>query len=150
MQIVSFHMEGRAAAWLQWASRNTLLSSWLEFVKAVQHCFGPTIYEDIEGNLSKLIQTSLVYDFQAAFEDLMNKVMGISKLPPPPPPLISFFIIGSKPAICHELLFNRPSTLMETFALARAYEAHKEDIWISGFTGSRKTQPNPYSQATLA
>ena len=137
-------MEGRAAAWLQLASRNSLLSSWLEFVKAVRHRFGPAIYEDIEGNLSKLIQTSLVYDFQVAFEDLMNKVIGISK-----PPFVSFFIIGSKPAIRHEL-FNRPSTLMGTFSLTRAYEAHKEDILSSGFTGSQKTQPNPYNQATLA
>ena len=88
----------------------------------MRHHFGPAIYEDVEGNLSKLTQNGLVFDFQAAFEDLMNKVARISE-----PLLISFFITGLKPAIRRELLFNRASSLMEAFALAKAYEAHKED-----------------------
>ena len=68
----------------------------------------------------------------------MNKVIEIYE-----PLLISFFITGLKPAIRRELLFNRPSSLMEAFALARAYEARKEDGWTSGFFGPRKSQPNP-------
>ena len=44
LQIVSFHMEGRAATWFQWASRNSLLSSWSKFIKAVRHRFGMAIY----------------------------------------------------------------------------------------------------------
>ena len=67
----------------------------------------------------------------------MNKVTGISE-----PLLISFFITGLKPAIRRELLFNRPSSLMEAFALARAYEARKEDGWTSGFFGPRRSQPS--------
>ena len=74
LQIVSFHLEGRVVAWFQWASRNNLLSSWSEFVTAVPHHFGPAVFEDFEGNLSKLTQNGSVSDFQAAFEDLMNKV----------------------------------------------------------------------------
>ena len=138
LQIVSFHLEGRAAAWFQWASRNNLLSSWPEFVTAVRHRFGPAVFEDFEGNLSKLTQNGSVSDFQAAFEDLMNKVTGISE-----PLLISFFITGLKPAIRRELLFNRPLSLMEDFALARAYEARKEDGWTSGFFGPPRSQPSP-------
>ena len=116
LQIVSFHLEERAAVWFQWASRNNLLSSWPEFVTAVRHRFGPAVFEDFEGNLSKLTQTGSVSDFQAAFEDLMNKVTEISE-----PLLISFFITGLKPAIRRKLLFNRPSSLMEAFALARTF-----------------------------
>ena len=52
------------------------------------------MYEDHQGNLSKLTQTSTVAEFQSAFEELMNKVTGISK-----PLLISFFITGLKPDI---------------------------------------------------
>ena len=96
-------MEGHAAAWFQWASRNSLLSSWSEFVNVVRHRFGLAIYEDFEGNLSKLTQIGSVFDFQAAFEDLLNKVTGISELL-----LISFFITGLKPIIRRELLFNHP------------------------------------------
>ncbi|PNX65696.1 hypothetical protein L195_g062727, partial [Trifolium pratense] len=54
LQIVAFHLDGRAAAWFQWATRNNLLSSWPVFLAAVRHRFGPTQYEDIEGDLSKL------------------------------------------------------------------------------------------------
>ena len=138
LQIVSFHLEGRAATWFQWASRKNLLASWPEFVTAVRHLFGPAIFEDFEGNISKLTQNGLVSDFQAAFEDLMNKVTGISEPLP-----ISFFITGLKPAICRELLFNQPSSLMEDFALARVYEARKEDGWTSGFFGPLRSQPSP-------
>ena len=138
LQIVSFHLEGRATAWFQWASRNNLLSSWSEFVTAVRLRFGPAIFEDFEGNLSKLTQNGSVSDFQTAFEDLVNKVTEIYE-----PLLISFFITRLKLAIRRELLFNRPSSLMEAFALARAYEARKEDGWTSGFFGPRKSQPSP-------
>ena len=101
LQIVSFHLEGRATAWFQWASCNNLLTSWPEFVTTVQHRSGPAVYEDLKGNLLKLTQNGSVSNFQAAFDDLMNKVSGISE-----PPLISFFITSLKPAIRHELLFN--------------------------------------------
>lgn len=48
----------------------------------------------------------------------MNKVTGISE-----PLLISFFITVLKSEIRRELLFSRPSSMMEAFALARAYES---------------------------
>ncbi|MCH98142.1 hypothetical protein A2U01_0019141, partial [Trifolium medium] len=122
LQIVAFHLDGRAAAWFQWAMRNGLLSSWPVFREAVRHRFGPTTYEDVEGDLSKLSQTGSVADFQAQFEDLMNKVTGISE-----PLLISFFITGLKRSLRRELQFHRPPTLMEAFAMARAYEARLDD-----------------------
>ena len=82
-------MEDRAAAWFQWAMRNHLLPSWTVFMEVVRNRFGPTPYEDVEGDLSKLSQIGSVADFQAQFEDLMNKVTGISESL-----LISFFITG--------------------------------------------------------
>ncbi|XP_050911420.1 uncharacterized protein LOC127126527 [Lathyrus oleraceus] len=122
LQIVSFHLEGRAAGWFQWATRNNLFTSWQAFLTSVRHRFGPTAYEDVEGELSKLSQTGSVADFQAQFEDLMNKVNGISE-----PLLISFFITGLKQTLRRELQFHRPPTLMEAFAMARAYEARLGD-----------------------
>ncbi|KAH9745870.1 E3 ubiquitin-protein ligase CCNB1IP1-like [Citrus sinensis] len=99
--IVSFHMEGRAN---------------------LKHRFGASLYDDPQGNLFKLTQTTTVAEFQTAFEDLMNRVTGISE-----PLLISFFITRLKPDIRRELLFARPSSLIEAFALARAYEARAEE-----------------------
>lgn len=77
---------------------------------------------DPQGALSKLSQTSTVADFQASFGDLMNQVRGI-----PEHLLISFFIMGLKSEIHRELSISRPSSLVETFALAQAYEARLED-----------------------
>lgn len=79
------------------------------------------MYEDHQGNLSKLTQTTTVAEFQSAFEDLMNKVTSISE-----PLLISFFITGLKLDIRRELLFTRPTSLMEAFALTRAYKARSD------------------------
>ncbi|KAH9649714.1 hypothetical protein KPL70_026087 [Citrus sinensis] len=122
LRIVSFHMEGRATAWYQWMKMNSLLTTWKEFLQNLKHHFGASLYEDPQGNLSKLSQTTTVAEFQTSFEDLMNRVTGISE-----PLLISFFITGLKSNIRRELLFARPSSLMEAFALARAYEARAEE-----------------------
>lgn len=115
---------------------NGLLTTWSEFLLNLKHRFGASMYEDPQGNLSKLTQTSSVAEFQSAFEKLMNKVTGISK-----PLLVSFFITGLKPSIRQELLFSRPSTLMEAFAIVRAYEARK-----SPFTPHFPTSPSPHKQ----
>nr|GLL17711.1 uncharacterized protein LOC107177859 [Ipomoea trifida] len=53
----------------------------------------------------------------------MNKVTGISESI-----LISMFIAGLKSHIRRELQRARPTSLMETFALAREYEVHHEEL----------------------
>ena len=82
----------------------------------IPHRFSPSTYEDYEGSLSKLTQTGSVADFQAQFEELMNKVTDIFE-----PLFTSFFITGLQHNICRELQFHRPSTLIEAFSMARAY-----------------------------
>lgn len=119
MKIVSFHMEGKAAAWFQWMKANHLLSTW---PVSVRHKFGSFLYEDPQGTLSKLTQTASVAEFQSEFENFMNQVEGISETL-----LISFFITGLKSNIQRELSFSKPTTLMEAFSHARAYEARLEE-----------------------
>lgn len=119
--IIFFHLEGRASAWYQWMKANDLLTSWKDFLQNLKFHFDASLYEDHQGNLSKLIQKSTVAEFQTEFEDLMNKVTGISKLL-----LISFFITGLWADIRHELLLSRPSSLIEAFALAHMFEARGE------------------------
>ncbi|CAI8603171.1 unnamed protein product [Vicia faba] len=46
---------------------------WKVFLTVIRHRFSLKAYEDVEGVLSKLSQTTLVVYFQAQFEDLMNK-----------------------------------------------------------------------------
>ncbi|CAA0838264.1 Unknown protein [Striga hermonthica] len=138
LRIVSFHMEGKAAAWFQWMKSNNLLTDWKAFLVNLKHRFGSSVYEDPEGALSKLVQNTSVAEFQSAFEDLMNKVRGISESL-----LISFFVTGLKPDIRRELLLNRPSSLMEAFALARAYEARAEEMRFNLRIGPKGNQTSP-------
>lgn len=142
LPILSFNTEGRAAAWFQWASRNELLTSWSVFVDVVRIRFGPSLYDDVEGDLSKLTKIGFVADFQAQFEDLMNKVIGISESH-----LISFFITSLKRSLRRELQFHRPPTLMEAFAMAKAYEARLDDTPVSGKPWSRGLAQSPTSSA---
>lgn len=122
LRIVSFHMEGKAAAWFQWMKANNLLNTWTEFLNSLKNRFGATPYNDPQGLLSKLSQTTTVAEFQSSFEDLMNQVTQI-----PESLLISFFITGLRSDIRRELSFARPPTLMETFALARAFEVRLDE-----------------------
>lgn len=87
LRIVSFYMEGKAATCYQWIKANSFLTSLREFLVNLKHRFGISIYEDHQGNLSKLTQTAPVAEFQSAFKELMNKITRISE-----PLLFSFFI----------------------------------------------------------
>nr|GEX74024.1 retrotransposon-related protein [Tanacetum cinerariifolium] len=57
LRMVGFSLEGDAAEWFRWMSRNNLITTWDEFLESVQHRFGPCKYEDPQGALSKLLQT---------------------------------------------------------------------------------------------
>lgn len=140
LRIVSFHMDGPAAAWFQWMKTNHLLSTWPVFLHSMRHRFGGSLYEDSQGELSKLTQTSSVAEFQTTFENLMNKVDGISE-----PLLISLFISGLKSDIRRELSFSKPNTLMEAFSLAKAYEARLEKTRAESKVGFRE----PYKATPL-
>lgn len=77
---------------------NNLLTTWLAFLNNPKHRFGVSMYEDHQGHLTKLTHASSVAEYQCAFVDLMNKIMGISETF-----LKSFFIIGLKLDICRDL-----------------------------------------------
>ncbi|KAH9646732.1 hypothetical protein KPL70_024964 [Citrus sinensis] len=125
----------------QWMKANNLLSTWQNFLINLKQRFGTSMYEDHQGNLSKLTQTSTVADFQSAFEDLMNKVTAISE-----PLLVSFFITGLKPDIRRELLFARPTSFMKAFALAKT-SSRSWTKWTPSSTHTHQStitaSPNP-------
>ncbi|XP_043725704.1 uncharacterized protein LOC122672270 [Telopea speciosissima] len=92
--VASFHMDGAASSWFQWMHNNNLLGSWKSFLAALLQRFGPTAFDDHRGALSKLQQTGDVAAYQAQFEQLSNKVSGLSEQF-----LLSFFILGLKPEL---------------------------------------------------
>ncbi|GKD28060.1 ty3-gypsy retrotransposon protein [Tanacetum coccineum] len=122
LHIVGFNLEGAAAEWFRWMSRNGLITMWDMFEESVKNRFGPSKYEDPQGALSKLLQLGMVEEYQREFEKLMNRVTYI-----PETLLISFYVSGLKLHIQRELLVSRPATLGDAFALAQITEARLED-----------------------
>ena len=72
---------------------NKQLTSWSKFVEALQNRFGPSAYEDVQGLLSKLVQTTSLASYQSQFEALSNRTVGLSESF-----LLSCFISGLDPA----------------------------------------------------
>ncbi|GJW82381.1 retrotransposon-related protein [Tanacetum coccineum] len=122
LKIVGFNLEGAAAEWFQWMTRNGLITNWARFEESARNCFGPSEYEDPNGALSKLLQLGTVKDYQREFEKLMNRAMDI-----PDSLLISFYISGLKLHLQREFLVSRPTTLGDSFSLALITEAHLDD-----------------------
>ncbi|XP_057485835.1 fucosyltransferase 2-like [Actinidia eriantha] len=77
--ISSFNLDGPALSWFKWMHSNGFIESWKGFLKALNHRFGPSMYEDYRGALSKLQQTSSVTDYQTKFEDLSTKFKSFSQ-----------------------------------------------------------------------
>ncbi|GKC86150.1 ty3-gypsy retrotransposon protein, partial [Tanacetum coccineum] len=123
LQIVGFNLEGATMDWFWWMLWNGLITTWDRFVESFKNRFRRSEYEDPEGALSKLLQLGTVKDYQQEFEKLMNRVMDI-----PDSLLISFYISGLKINLQHELLVSRPTTLGDSFFLARITEARLEVI----------------------
>ncbi|GKD36555.1 ty3-gypsy retrotransposon protein [Tanacetum coccineum] len=122
LKIVGFNLEGAAAEWFQWMTKNGLITTWTRFEESVRNCFGPSEYEDPNGALSKLLQLGTVKDYQREFEKLMNRATDI-----PDSLLISFYISGLKLHLQREFLVSRPTTLGDAFSLSLITEARLDD-----------------------
>ena len=85
-------------------------------MKAINLRFGPSMYEDARGALSKLQQTITVAIYQAQFEELSTKVNGLSEQF-----LLSLYISGLKPEIRCEILVAQPQSLLQAMVLARQF-----------------------------
>ncbi|GJZ84443.1 ty3-gypsy retrotransposon protein [Tanacetum coccineum] len=49
LRIVGFNLEGAAAEWFRWMSRNGLITTWDMFEESVKNRFGPSKYEERKG-----------------------------------------------------------------------------------------------------
>nr|GEZ62120.1 hypothetical protein [Tanacetum cinerariifolium] len=73
-----FYFTGDALSWYKHLSNNNLLSTWPEFIRALETRFGPSTYENHHATLFKLRQTSTVASYQTKFERISNCVTGLS------------------------------------------------------------------------
>jgi hypothetical protein len=75
--ISSFNMEGKALVWFQELRNGNNLTTWNEFLKAIQTRFGRSIYDDPMESLVSLKQTGSVEEYKCQFELLANRVVGL-------------------------------------------------------------------------
>nr|KYP60274.1 hypothetical protein KK1_015727 [Cajanus cajan] len=120
--IVAFYMQGAALSWFKWMFHNNQLGDWTSFARALEIRFGPSSYENHQGELLKLRQTGSVTDFQVNFEKLSNRVFGI-----PPEVLKNCFISGLLPEIQNEIALFQPQTISQAIGLAKLIEAKLKD-----------------------
>ncbi|KAJ9567835.1 hypothetical protein OSB04_003801 [Centaurea solstitialis] len=90
LPLVVFYFTGEALSWYKHLANNDLLTTWPEFCRALELRFGPSAYENHQANLFKLKQTSTVAAYQAEFEQISNRVDGLT-----PVAIHNCFISGS-------------------------------------------------------
>ncbi|KAL0399243.1 UNVERIFIED_CONTAM: Retrovirus-related Pol polyprotein from transposon.6 [Sesamum radiatum] len=118
LPMVSFYMQGEALSWFKWMHSNHQLSSWDAFVRALELRFGPSSFDNHQAALFKLRQRGSVADFQAEFERLCNRVVGL-----PPEAILNCFISGLRSDIQRELAVLQPSSISQAVGLAKLLEA---------------------------
>ncbi|XP_059456434.1 uncharacterized protein LOC132186472 [Corylus avellana] len=117
LRITAFHMEGKALSWFQ-ALRNTNnLSSWNDFLIAIQVRFGKGAYDDPMETLSKLKQVGSLEEYKTQFEILANRVLLLIDSHK-----LSMFLGGLRDDIRLPVRMFNPKTLNDAYALARIQE----------------------------
>ena len=89
LQIASFYLDGAALSWFQWMYQNNQLTTWADFLNALEMRFAPSFYDDPWGAFFKLTQHRSVNSYLSKFENLANRIVCL-----PPSFLLSCFVSG--------------------------------------------------------
>ncbi|XP_062114581.1 uncharacterized protein LOC133825687 [Humulus lupulus] len=123
LSIVAFHLDGVPSTWFQWMEKGGSFSDWEAFLRALQLCFGASIYDDPLGRISKLTQLGKVSDYRVEFESLMPRITGVQESM-----FLNFFIWWLKLEIRRELLMVKPVDLADAMAKAQLFEERYDDF----------------------
>jgi hypothetical protein len=115
--ISAFHMDGKALVWLQELKASYEVSSWTDFVQAIQIRFGRGPYDDPMETLSKLKHEGSLEDYKNQFDILALKVHHL-----PDKHKLSCFLGGLKDEIGLPFRMFNPKTLVEAYSFARIQE----------------------------
>ena len=113
VKIAAIHLEGDAIQWFDWFEHTYGVLSWRQFKEGLLIRFRPTDYENIDGQLAKIRQTSTIQEYQTRFERLSNQTHDWSQKQ-----LLRTFIEGLKPEIQGEVKARQPYTLMAAISFA--------------------------------
>ena len=70
VEITVIHLDGDAIQWYNWLEYNHGASMWNQFKNTLLNHFRPTEYENIDGQLTNIRQTSTIQEHQIRFEKL--------------------------------------------------------------------------------
>ena len=111
--------------------------TWDEFVEGLLLQFSPSAYDNVDGELVKIQQTSTVSEYQSRFERGWSKKQ-----------LVGTFIEELRLKIRREVKAQRPRTITAAFSNARVQEErlseekHKTPKVVSKMTGGSTGAPN--------
>lgn len=136
--IASYHMEGEALVWYQYALDTGEFNSWDTFVQALLVRFVPTAHDDPMEALTRLKQTSTVSAYNTQFESLSYRLKGLSNHHK-----LSCFLSGLKDEIGLPIRMFNPTNVCAAFGLAKI----QEEYLLSARRGLKqhleKTSPMP-------
>ncbi|XP_062153129.1 uncharacterized protein LOC133861362 [Alnus glutinosa] len=134
--MAAYHLEGEAHMWYQLIRESEEILMWESLKVALHICYGPTVYEDHFGNLTKLQQTGTVKEYHMQFEQLLSRVGRMSQ-----PHQLGCFISGLKGTLKTEVQASRPNSLTEAIGVARLYEARNLSMKKSPIYEDRRIGP---------
>ncbi|RWW55797.1 hypothetical protein BHE74_00037526 [Ensete ventricosum] len=113
VEIAVIHLERDVIQWFNWFEHTHGGLSRQRFKEGLLNCFGPTDFDNIDGQLVKIRQTSTIQEYQTRFERLSNKLrIGLKQL-------LGTSIEGLKPEIRGEVKARQLYTLMAAISFAR-------------------------------
>ncbi|KAH7862936.1 hypothetical protein Vadar_011299 [Vaccinium darrowii] len=116
-------IKGYSGQWYQWFEKTQKSVNWKEFEYGLSVRFGPNVYEDAIGELTKLCQTTIVKCYQERFEELANRTSGLTQ-----GFFISCLLSGLKEEIRVGVQMFGPTTITQAIGLARLQEETTEAI----------------------
>lgn len=117
LSISAFHMDGKALVWFQELKASNEVTSWIEFVRAIQIWFGRGPYDDPMETLFKLKYEGSLDDYKNQFDILPLKVHHL-----PDEHKLSCFLGGLKNKIRLSVRMFNPKTLVDVYSLAHIQE----------------------------
>lgn len=101
---------------------NRQLHDWFTFSRALELRFGPSSYQNHQAELFKLYQHGTVSDYQAAFEKLCNRVIGL-----PHDMILNCFLSGLSADVHRELAILQLTSISQAIGLAKLVENKLKD-----------------------
>jgi hypothetical protein len=140
--LAAFYMEGIAQQWYYRFEHNRLDNnqgnpSWSQFCELVNQQFGPPTRSNLLAELCHLRCTGSVDAYQSDFITLLARCGGVTE-----PQQIAIFTAGLGDPLRIDVDLQKPSTLEEATALARAFE------WQLAYDTSGRTVP-PGGRASM-